>query len=125
MDYSMLMGVEVTFLGDSQRLHTIEMALPTQSLDVVAGFAPQKKWSINALTEDRETRKRSGTESKQKPEVGELISRQHCFQYGYQIYHLSIIDYLQEWNAKKKMERFAKTVLLSKDGKKLSAIEPN
>lgn len=41
------------------------------------------------------------------------------------IYHISIIDYLQEWNFNKKSERFMKTVLLQKDGVGLSAIEPN
>jgi hypothetical protein len=40
------------------------------------------------------------------------------------IYHISIIDYLQEWNLNKKGERFIKTVLLQKDGVGLSAIEP-
>jgi len=40
------------------------------------------------------------------------------------IYHISIIDYLQEWNLNKKGERFIKTVLLQKDGLGLSAIEP-
>lgn len=40
------------------------------------------------------------------------------------IYHISIIDYLQDWNISKIGERFLKTAILLKDGKKLSAIEP-
>jgi len=35
-----------------------------------------------------------------------------------------VIDFLQEWNLKKRMERFAKTKLKNKDPAGLSAIEP-
>lgn len=31
------------------------------------------------------------------------------------MYHISIIDYLQEWNCNKKGERFLKTVILGKN----------
>ncbi len=37
---------------------------------------------------------------------------------------MSLIDYLQEWNLNKKVERLLKTTILLKDGKNLSAIEP-
>ena len=57
-------------------------------------------------------------------DVGELMSRRHCFVTGRRVYHIAIIDYLQEWNMSKKTERFIKTVLLGKDGPTLSAIEP-
>jgi len=40
------------------------------------------------------------------------------------MYHISIIDYLQEWNCNKMGERFYKTKILRKNGKMLSAIEP-
>ena len=43
---------------------------------------------------------------------------------GPRIYHIAIIDYLQEWNLSKKLERFTKTVLMGKDKQTLSAIEP-
>lgn len=52
------------------------------------------------------------------------MSRRHCFMKGKRVYHIAIIDYLQEWNMQKKLERFTKTVLLGKDGPTLSAIEP-
>jgi hypothetical protein len=39
-------------------------------------------------------------------------------------YHISLIDYLQEWNLNKKAERFAKTKFLQKDWKQLSATPP-
>lgn len=42
-----------------------------------------------------------------------------------EIYHMSVIDYLQVWNMNKKGERFLKTKLLGKKGDELSAIEPN
>jgi len=38
--------------------------------------------------------------------------------------HLAIIDYLQEWNLNKKVERFSKVFILGKNGDGLSAIEP-
>ena len=52
------------------------------------------------------------------------MSRMHCFVNEKRIYHIAIIDYLQEWNHEKKLERFTKTFLLGKDGPTLSAIEP-
>lgn len=44
---------------------------------------------------------------------------------GKEIYHISIIDYLQLWNANKIGERFLKTKFLGKKGDELSAVEPN
>lgn len=58
-------------------------------------------------------------------DVGERMSLKHCFHSGNRVYHISLIDFLQEWNFNKKGERFMKTVLLGKDGPTLSAIEPN
>ena len=52
------------------------------------------------------------------------MSRKHCFVNGEVVYHLAIIDFLQEWNFNKKGERCLKTVCLGKDPDKLSAIEP-
>ena len=52
------------------------------------------------------------------------MSRKHCFVNTPRVYHIAIIDYLQEWNLNKKLERFTKTVLLGKDKQTLSAIEP-
>lgn len=40
-------------------------------------------------------------------------------------YHLAIIDYLQEWNANKKLERLLKVNLRNADPQGLSAIEPD
>ena len=45
---------------------------------------------------------------------------------GSQIFHIALIDYLQEWNMKKKMERFAKCVMKGNDKDLLlSAIPAN
>lgn len=57
-------------------------------------------------------------------DVGERMSLKHCFVAGNQVFHISLIDFLQKWNLNKKGERFMKTVLLGKDGPTLSAIEP-
>jgi len=40
------------------------------------------------------------------------------------VYHLGIIDYLQEWDSSKKFEKFLKVVILGRDGDKISAVEP-
>lgn len=59
-----------------------------------------------------------------KRAVGEWMSTKHRFKHERKILHISIIDYLQEWNVSKKVERFSKTVLLGKNPEMLSAIEP-
>lgn len=43
---------------------------------------------------------------------------------SYETYHISLIDYLQQWNTNKKSERFLKTTFLGKKGEELSAVEP-
>jgi hypothetical protein len=40
-------------------------------------------------------------------------------------YHLALIDYLQEWNLDKKLERFAKITFKNANPAGLSAIEPD
>ena len=52
------------------------------------------------------------------------MSQRHCFVNKDCVYHISIIDYLQAWDYKKKGERFLKTTCLGKDAPTLSAIEP-
>jgi hypothetical protein len=53
-----------------------------------------------------------------------MLKAKHSFKNGNRIYHIAIIDYLQDWNLNKKTERFLKRTFLLKDGKTLSAIEP-
>ena len=53
-----------------------------------------------------------------------IMSEKHCYISDSHVYHISIIDFLQEWNFSKKGERWMKTVLLGKDAPTLSAIEP-
>lgn len=53
------------------------------------------------------------------------LAKKHRFITDKFIYHVAIIDYLQEWNLSKKGERFIKTTFLMKDKVGLSAIEPN
>ena len=53
------------------------------------------------------------------------LLEKHKFEEGTRTYHISIIDYLQEWNLNKKAERFVKTQWLRKDPDWISAVEPN
>mmetsp|Transcript_88821 Transcript_88821/g.122640 ORF Transcript_88821/g.122640 Transcript_88821/m.122640 type:complete len:98 (-) Transcript_88821:62-355(-) len=39
-------------------------------------------------------------------------------------YHISVIDFLQNWNLNKKSERIVKTKILGKSSKGLSAVPP-
>ena len=57
-------------------------------------------------------------------DVGELMTKQHSFTHGNRIYHMAVIDFLQEWNLQKRGERFIKTTLMGKNPDNLSAIEP-
>ena len=72
---------------------------------------------------------RSNPENKNKLSVTSLnsksLAKKHRFITDKYIYHVAIIDYLQEWNLSKKGERFIKTTFLMKDKVGLSAIEPN
>ena len=43
---------------------------------------------------------------------------------GQSVYHVAVIDYLQEWNFEKKCERFLKLKLLHAPADGLSAIGP-
>ena len=43
---------------------------------------------------------------------------------GQWVYHVSIIDYLQQWNFEKKSEAFAKKWFLGKNSKGISAVPP-
>lgn len=54
----------------------------------------------------------------------QVLKSKHSFRNGNRIYHIAIIDYLQEWNFNKMAERIIKTTFLLKEGKTLSAIEP-
>ena len=44
---------------------------------------------------------------------------------GSQIIHIALIDYLQEWNFKKKTERLAKVIIKGYDKDMLSAVPAN
>jgi len=43
---------------------------------------------------------------------------------NYTTIHIAIIDYLQEWNLSKRIERQSKVLILGKNGDGLSAIKP-
>ena len=99
MDYSMLVGIETFEQG--ARMSTLQM------------HQIGLKQSVLSMG------------SSQTTDVGELMSRRHCFRNGNRIYHLSIIDFFQKWDKYKKDERFTKTMILQKDPEMLSAIEPD
>ena len=58
-------------------------------------------------------------------QVIDPLHKKHIFESEHEIYHFSIIDYLQDWDLNKRAERFFKTVVLRKDPNNLSAIDPD
>lgn len=44
---------------------------------------------------------------------------------GQELYHIGIIDYLQTWNAAKRVERASKQLFKNQKGSLISAIEPS
>ena len=129
MDYSLLLGIEVLKKRSKSVGHVHKM-----------GYKPDLGNSeVGDLLSDRQTFSSSGyqdlsrntmapsskREAKSAPvDPGELMSMKHCFVNGHRVYHIAIIDYLQEWNLNKKLERGTKTVLWGKNKKNLAAIEP-
>lgn len=116
MDYSLLIAIEKC-TRSKRELH-MELF---NDIELNEGF----------LIESRDASLPSGSikDSKHRPTVGkkavgEWMSERHRFQYLKKILHISIIDYLQEWNLNKKAERAYKTILLRKDPVGLSAVEP-
>ena len=56
--------------------------------------------------------------------ASDLKQQGHVFMSDNRNYHLSIIDYLQEYNCNKKSERIMKTVVLQKNADGISSIDP-
>lgn len=96
MDYSMLLGIE-------NRFHVADDLGLEES-------ASGRKQSLRS----------------QLPESELQRFKRHMFKSpdGTQIFHFSIIDFLQLWNCKKKTEHFLKTKFLGAHPGKLSSIEP-
>jgi hypothetical protein len=101
MDYSLLLGIETEDRSDGSmgRRETIRLQKMLKNQD------GSKKDFSNI-------------------DIGEVFAENHRFKHENKLFHVSIIDYLQEWNLGKKSERFVKTTLLNKKGKQLSAMEP-
>ena len=120
MDYSLLLGIETT----NVKILPTSLSEPPFSF---ADYARTVKTSI--LLKQSLVVANSASIGRKNPfeeiDIAELFAESHRFKKGRKIFHISIIDYLQEWNLSKKSERLAKTLLMNKDGDKLSAIEPN
>ena len=129
MDYSLLLAVEqktrvvtdeeVQSNGSSEGSRRINNSLAeTQSS---SGYRTVEKRS--KLTSDsREAELSSIAFEESNDSQWRYILESDCDRYKY---HISLIDYLQEWDTNKKLERFAKCKLQNADEKGLSAIEPS
>ena len=107
MDYSLLLGIETEYSHES-----------SQPVRRVRKESVRLKSLVHSNKEHK-------NKHLHDIDIGEVFAENHRFKHGHKVFHVSIIDYLQEWNFSKKSERVAKTLLLNKDGAKLSAIEPN
>ena len=119
------MRKDVEFLR-SHNLMDYSLLLAIETENKQAPDSTDQDRATNRLKQlSRDTDRRSSAKEFSSIDVGEIFAESHRFKEGYKVFHVSIIDYLQEWNFSKKTERFAKTLLLNKDGDMLSAIEPN
>lgn len=108
MDYSLLIVIEKV---KDERPPAIEGSVDT-------------RYSVQAEREAARATVTQIAETLTQKDFTLFLKKKHSFKSGNRVYHIAIIDYLQEWNLNKKMERLIKTTLLFKDGKMLSAIEP-
>ena len=105
MDYSLLLGIE-TIQNDRRYSTNVRNNIADSEYKNTMG---------SAIRSSNELRLKS---------LGELMQEKHQFYSRTQIFHISIIDYLQQWDCNKKMERLAKIAILQKDGDLISAINP-
>mmetsp|Transcript_3020 Transcript_3020/g.4094 ORF Transcript_3020/g.4094 Transcript_3020/m.4094 type:complete len:317 (-) Transcript_3020:75-1025(-) len=126
MDYSLLLGIETMLRGEATDQIVHQIGAPRFSISLSKSSTSNQKTEQSSDNEavNAKTGLLAQVEELEVTDVGELMSRMHCFVKGRRVYHVAIIDYLQEWNIDKKLERFTKTVLLNKDAGLLSAIEP-
>ena len=80
MDYSLLLAIETP-----KKLFTLDQ------LHQVG--APRL-----SFTQSRDSVNTDEAEGRKLVDVGELMSLKHCFTNGRRVFHMAIIDYLQEWN---------------------------
>lgn len=121
MDYSLLLAIEYKPRGksyhfESNRRRNTQAGRFSLNLDEIIEkeeeLIQQRRTSVISSLED-------------SVEQDNFLKEKHCFYQENKIYHIAVIDYLQEWNTSKKSERCIKTNLLGKNGDDLSAIEPN
>jgi hypothetical protein len=99
MDYSLLLVIERRYQNE------------------ITGVVGDDRFSISQ--EEREAGSSSliQDETLIQKDFSKFLKKKHSFTNGNRVYHIAIIDYLQEWNLNKKTERFLKTMILLKDGK--------
>ena len=100
MDYSLLLGVEQVKVKDCNDEHLNENR--------------NKRLGISVNVEQDQ-------DTPYNPTLNEETSKTQNLA---EVYHIGIIDYLQEWNLQKKGENFAKTFFKPDRKPKLSAIPP-
>lgn len=58
------------------------------------------------ILKDRSLMEQTGTKTFEQ--FTQSLQKKHCYKTSNKIYHIAIIDYLQEWNFSKRVERFYK-----------------
>ena len=111
MDYSLLIAIE---RSDVKKINLHQDPSFLSKFAHHAGFLALTNKMFQSKVHKTDDRK----------DIGEWMSQKHRFVHDKKILHISIIDYLQEWNLNKKGERFIKTIIQGKNPDRLSAIEP-
>ena len=119
MDYSLLIGIErdekQKLCGQSRKASYVENIKAGPNLS----FQHQRETISSSLN--------SAADKESDPirKFDKTSRNAHIIKGKTETIHLSIIDYLQEWNLNKKIERAYKVNVLQKSGSGLSAVEPD
>jgi hypothetical protein len=123
MDYSLLVGIERDdFQRKVETMRTRSTVGDGEAHDNLQFVKSRYQDRVNLLSSSLN----SNNEKEQDPmkKFDRTSRKAHGILCETETVHLSIIDYLQEWNTNKKLERMYKTQILQKSGSGLSAIEP-
>jgi hypothetical protein len=122
MDYSLLMGIEKS----QTALPTTPNARGGPSTEKAGGGFGFARKSLVTFSINKDNHESANLNSlHHEMDLRSRARHRHYSVDGCEMYHISIIDYLQTWTNNKKAERFLKTKFLAKDPKWLSACEPN
>ena len=123
MDYSLLIGIERD--ENQKEFKMIRKASYLEDKKDSTLSFQQSRFQDRLEIKSSSLNSNFDTEQDPMKKFDRTSRKAHVIKGKTETIHMSIIDYLQEWNLNKKVERAYKVHLLQKSGSGLSAIEPN